>query len=294
MLPHADKDDHQRSPAPTMLHAHEHEALNGVLEALRSPAPFFGIADQLQLAAPFDVVAVCGNWYDGRKEVMLARAAALWPNATLMLTGGRAERLTSPAAVAAGGEPLWLQQKLASHGVPPSRSVIWSGSRITVHNLRAILAYVQQVHAFEQRKVSLLLLEEGFLVRREAAQLHTLLAADAATRAMLTSVRIRPCGARSFQHLVAAHGGHTSVALALLVGELQRLRSYSSPRREGATGDHLVLPQAVRLGAALEAALDRLVAIDRVAALLASGKALLASRDALFRSGAVPVRQRKG
>ena len=100
-------------------------------------------------------------------------------------------------------------------------------------------------------------------------------------------------GARTFAQLVATHGGHEAVALALVLGEVSRLHSYSNasaqPPPEGPEleSDNVVLPAAA---AAFDPTLAAQVASLRVrhAALLAQGHALLTNRQALFSSGAAP------
>ena len=49
------------------------------------------------------------------------------------------------------------------------RTIVWSGSRVTNHNLLAALAYAKQVRDFTQRRSDTTFVEERFLVRREAA-----------------------------------------------------------------------------------------------------------------------------
>ena len=47
---------------------------------------------------------------------------------------------------ARAGEPLLLQRTLASrYGLAPRRMALWTGSRVTNHNLQAMLAYARQV-----------------------------------------------------------------------------------------------------------------------------------------------------
>ena len=286
-----------------VMDASDYSTLNDALTMLRSPAPLlesYGPANRSKTFAP-DVIAISGNWYDGaHKLAPLVRAATQWPSATLLLTGGRAERLTSPAAVQAGGEPLLLRSQLLARGVVASRLVVWSGSRITVHNLQAMLAYVRQKRSFERARTRLLLLEECVLVRRVAAQLGALLRVDPYAREALEEVRVRPCGARSFRALVAAHGGRADVALAMLLGEVDRIERYSEHeaagggssgggggRGSGSDVGWLVLSPSARLGdPALETALRALAV--RHARTLASGQRLLADRHTLLAAGGLP------
>ena len=88
-----------------------------------------------------------------------------------------------------------LQSQLHElHNVSRSRMVIYSGSRITNHNLRAMLMFASTTHAFERRAVNLQIVEEAFLVRREAAAFRALLNRDSAAASALDSVHIRPVG----------------------------------------------------------------------------------------------------
>ena len=164
----------------------EWRTLDDVLSLLRSPQPWFASVPAGRLCAacpkrsphlsPPDLLAVSGNWYDVlHKAPVLARLAAAAPSADLFLSGGRRERLTSAEAAAEGGEPLLLGRTLAVLGVARSRLVVWSGSRVTNHNLRALLHYAKQRREFEPAAPPLrvALVEEGFLVRREAGEGHT-------------------------------------------------------------------------------------------------------------------------
>ena len=234
------------------------------------------------------IFAVAGNWYDiPHKASELSRAARRRPACTLLLTGGRAERLTPPEAVRLGGEPMQLQSVLHNqYGVEPRRMVVYSGSRITNDNLRAMLMYASTTYSFDKKSLGLTIFEEAFLVRREAAALHALMkhpSASASARA-LASVSIRAVGPRTFRGLVETHGGRADVALALVLGEVVRLRAYS---RNSTDGDALVLDsRAAHLEAGLAPALERLS--ERHRALLASGRALLADPAKLWAAGAAP------
>lgn len=159
------------------------------------------------------VLAVCGNWYDlPHKAALLATQAAADLDAVILLVGGRAERLTPLEAEAVGGEPLLLQHTLASEfGLPPRRSVIYTGSRVTTHNLMAMLHYAKQHQEFTGGRIGLLLIEERFLVRRAAATLRALLRADEAARTAIDWVAVEPVGDAVFDDLVRTHRGQTSV-----------------------------------------------------------------------------------
>lgn len=246
------------------------------------------------------VAAVSGNWYDvPHKANVLAGIVRVQPEVTLLLTGGRDERLTLPSATALGGEPLSLQQELHErHRIPRARMVLYTGSRITNHNLLAMLFYAKQTLAFERRALVLEVVEEGFLMRRAAAAMHALLERDPTARRALASVRFRSAGAVSFDDLVAVHGGHVDVALALVLGELRRLKLYSrrtavagvrSRRNTTAAVDELLLPaDAGDLPSPeLRREAERLWQQHRHG-LYASGSSLLSNRTLLTTLGAVP------
>ena len=282
-----------------LLSPSESITLDHIIQQLASPAPFIDVTPPSPRSSCLHVIAVAGNWYDvPHKAPVLARLASRRTTATLLLTGGLNERLTPPRAVALGGEPLLLQAELAErHNVSRTRMVLYSGSRITNHNLQAMLMYAGATRRFDQRPICLQIVEEAFLVRREAAALRVLLDRDAAAARSLASVRVRPVGARSFAQLVATHGGRADVALALVLGEVSRLRTYaanaSAAHRTSVEAaddaiDNVALPPAAaKLPGPLDAQADALIASHR-AGLLATGKALLADRPALFASGAAP------
>ena len=99
------------------LTSQEFQSLDALLTVLTSPLPYFDLAPRVQRknSRPglLEIFAVCGNWYDvPHKASVMASAAKQRPSATLLLTGGRAERLTPPEAVKQGGEPLLLQNHL--------------------------------------------------------------------------------------------------------------------------------------------------------------------------------------
>ena len=266
--------------------------LDKVMSFLATPVP-------LPVAAPIashdetvqSVIAVSGNWYDvASKAPVIARIVQRRPRTTILLTGGRNERLTPPSAVELGGEPLLLQSELYQrYNVSRSSMVLYSGSRITNHNLQAMLMFAATAQRFERRAISLQILEEAFLVRRESAALAAMLLLDPTACRPLASLRIRPVGARRFEQLVAMHGGHSDVALALVVGEVLRLRQYSTPVNVTAPGlDNVVLSaEAARLDPRLAGHFEQLLMTHR-SGLLASGRALLANRARLFASGAAP------
>ena len=164
--------------------------------------------------------------------------------------------------------------------------VVYSGSRITNDNLRAMLMFASSTRSFERRSVGLIIFEEAFLVRREAAALHALLKHPdvRASAQALASVSIKAVGPHTFRGLVEAHGGRVDVALALVLGEVTRLRAYS---RNTTGGDALVLdPRAAQLDQDLAPAVERLM--ERHAATLSSGKALLSDPGKLWAAGAAP------
>mmetsp|Transcript_39664 Transcript_39664/g.118457 ORF Transcript_39664/g.118457 Transcript_39664/m.118457 type:complete len:213 (-) Transcript_39664:75-713(-) len=197
----------------------EWRTLDDVLSLLRSPQPWFASVPAGRLCAacpkrsphlsPPDLLAVSGNWYDVlHKAPVLARLAAAAPSADLFLSGGRRERLTSAEAAAEGGEPLLLGRTLAVLGVARSRLVVWSGSRVTNHNLRALLHYAKQRREFEPAAPPLrvALVEEGFLVRREAASLARLLAEDDAAQRALGAAELGAGGAEAWSSSLQPRG----------------------------------------------------------------------------------------
>ena len=249
------------------------------------------VATALVPAAGYDVP---------HKAPFLTRAALRRPAATLLLTGGRDERLTPPEAVELGGEPLLLRRVLQHQGVAPRRMVVYSGSRVTNDNLRAMLAFAGTHHRYERQRSSLQLFEEAFLVRREAAALHAILQGDPIVARAVASVAFRACGPSTFRGLVAAHAGRADIALSLVLGELSRLRRYSGPPRvrtnasatttssDASAPPEAQLPaEAARLEPSLADAIDRLWARHRDG-LLAAGNALLADRKRLFAGGGAP------
>ena len=277
-----------RRHSTDILMALDYAALDAVMRHLSNPSPFLSSAPPAPRTG-IHVLAVAGNWYDlPHKAPVLARLASHRPSATLLLTGGRDERLTPPRAVELGGEPMMLQSQLHElHNVSRSRMVIYSGSRITNHNLRAMLMFASTTHAFERRAVNLQIVEEAFLVRREAAAFRALLNRDSAAASALDSVHIRPVGARSFDQLVNTHGGRVDVALALVLGEVTRLRQYSNASRHSADDEVLLPAEAAQLDDSLSASVDRML-VEQRDRLLSSGRALLGDRTRLFASGAAP------
>ena len=256
-----------------------------LIATLGSAHPWFPHVDTLTASDQSLVVATCGNWYDLQKAQPLARIARGHPSSELLLTGGREERLTSAAAADAGGESLLLHRHLLKLGVDARRMIVWTGSRVTNHNLRVILGYAKQLREFDgiARNVTLLLVEERFLVRREAASLFNLLAADADARAAIASVRFVPVGPRRFLRLVSLHGGRADVAAALVVGEYTRLSRYAhagnattathGTRQHGA---FVSVEALAALSPRLRGQLDRLIARHGVpGGLLAEGRRIL-------------------
>ena len=159
---------------------------------------------------------------------------------------------------------------------------------MTTHNLRAALLYAKQRREFggaslPGKGLIITLVEEGFLVRREAATLHALLAADADAREAVGGVRYDPVGACSFEDLVDAHGGAAHVALALLLGELDRLKRYSRADANATwSATHgRVRRRGAMFGAGAAAGLDRGIAAgirslrERRHAMIAKGQRLL-------------------
>jgi len=272
----------------TALTISEISTLDELMSFLRSASPWFKSGEAETQDAEVGqgeetVLGVCGNWYDvPHKALVLARLAAMHPAADLLLMGGREERLTPADAVEAGGEPLLLQRVLsAQFGLHPRRTVVYTGSRVTNHNLRAILHYAKQVHEFTGRTVRLHLVEEGFLVRREAAALAAQLREDSAAACVIAGIQFEPCGPNQFEALVETHQGRADIALALVLGEHDRLQRYTVAGTATTVTHGLVQRGAVvDVGAldALEPSLAELIAALRERhkdGLLSSGKHVL-------------------
>lgn len=212
--------------------------LDNLMSFLRSPRPWFSSTDFWPAPGKIqdvqDVVVVCGNWYDPHKAPLLAQMLAQHPESELLLTGGVRGRLTSRDAELAGGEPILLHSTLKSHfGADPSKMFVYSGSRVTNHNLRSILNYARQVNEFTQRLVRLHFVEEGFLVRREAASLQKLLRdEEKSASAVISGISFVAVGANNFTELMSVHRGSAAVAMALVVGEHDRLERYATAGRD--------------------------------------------------------------
>mmetsp|Transcript_25655 Transcript_25655/g.58371 ORF Transcript_25655/g.58371 Transcript_25655/m.58371 type:complete len:316 (-) Transcript_25655:334-1281(-) len=244
-----------------------------------------------------------GNWYDiPHKASVLKRALAALPHADLLLTGGRAERLTPTQAVAMGGEPLLLRQALIdSYRLDPGRMVLWTGSRVTTHNLRAMLHYSRQLREFDQRPTRLWVVEEGFLVRREAGTFFRLLQTE--ENSSLASVRFEAVGPSSFARLADLHNGHEDVAFSLVFGELDRLSRYTA-RGNTTTAIHgnvqrsaAILPPNALEGFPPEIAAGVAELRTRFAeTLLAKGKRVLEKmgREAMLKIAAPPLQVATG
>ena len=213
-----------------------------------------------------EALCVLGSWYDvPHKAEPLSKAAISNPEALLLLVGGRAERLTPLEAEAVGGEPLLLLRTLASEfGVPLRRPIVYTGSRVTTHNLKMLLHYAKQHREFSGAEIGLRIFEERYLVRRAAATLSRLLRGDAEARAAVAWVAFEPVGDARFHGLVRTHRGHAEVALALVVGEYERLARYDRAGN-GSTATHgkvsrgaiLSASEALAgLGASLRAAVE--------------------------------------
>jgi len=195
------------------------------------------------------VLVSCGNWYDRIHKAAVLAAGHEKLNADLLLTGGRDERFTSKTAYEFGREPLLLQQHLTTRrDVPPHRMITYSGSRNTKHNLMAALNYADQLvepigNGAGVQQVHLHIVEEAFLVRREAAYMAVLLQLDVPAGTsnrrfkdrtygdIVKTVRFTAVGPHCFEDLVNLHRGLEDVVFALLSEELGRLRNYSSAEK---------------------------------------------------------------
>lgn len=196
----------------------------------------------------------------------------------MLLCGGREERLTSQAAADLGGEPLLLQRCLTQKfQLEPRRIAIYSAAKVTNHNLWAMQHYARQVLEFTGNQVELLLVEEGFLIRRVAAALHTRLQEERVGGVCFRAVRFVAVGARTFRELVALHNDREDIALALVVGEYTRLQAYRVPSAADANQQDGRLLKVDALADMPEPLVARLTAlVERHAhGLLGSGRALL-------------------
>lgn len=263
----------QRQPSfvnATALSQSEVLTLDALMAALRD-SPDLKAYDRRQHEGSRQVIAVAGNWYDCvHKAPKLGRLHKQRPEADLLLTGGREERLTPLEAAELGGEPILLQRTLSTQQhVDPRRMILWTGSRVTNHNIQAMLQYAKQVHEFTRQTVALTVVEEGFLVRREAASLGTHLRRDPVAQAALAAVRIEPVGAVSFEELVAVHRGRVDLGLALLLGEHDRLKRYVKPGNQTTATHGYVSHGAMLSGGQLDGALAS--AVDALQARHADG-----------------------
>jgi len=235
------------------LNEYETQALDDLISFLSDARPFFetlsadvktwpetGLNEHL-------VLVVCGNWYDlatdcctiEPKVKVIASAAHTLENAEVLLTGGRCERLTPKHAELVGGEPLLLQQALVRHpySLPAERIALYSGSKVTNHNLWAAVHYAQQVHAFTRQEVRLHFVEEAYLVKREACGLAAILS-ELRDSSFIAGVQFTAVGAQSFEELQRLHKDQSFIALALLIGEYDRLQRYTQAGIDVATQTH--------------------------------------------------------
>jgi hypothetical protein len=141
--------------------------------------------------ADFELIFACGNWYDDRKAAMVHHLANAHLSAKILIAGGQAERLTTLRAEAAGGEPFEMLDVLQRRfNISNRRVIVWTGSRVTTHNLRILLHYVKQVYEFERRASVVTVVEEPYLVARVAATLSFLLRDDATANRALRSLEV--------------------------------------------------------------------------------------------------------
>lgn len=189
------------------------------------------------------VIYVSGNWYDSDKAAALARAALEeFPESSIFLSGGIG-RLTLPSTRGAGGEPVVLQRRLVELGVPAERIAMWTGSKVTTHNSRGLVLYLQQLEDMatfgksdediELLPRDVILFEEGFLVRRCRASLVAEIS-SAIRRGRLRrdglgylSCRSTSPAAEVYEDFARRHAEHAGAAAHLIVGEMDRIDSYS-------------------------------------------------------------------
>ena len=171
---------------------------------------------------------VSGNWYDDAK----AEAVALWSKAhaqsKILLTGGIG-RLTLPQIAQVGGEPIGLRETLIhKYNVDPQQILLYSGSSVTTHNVRALIFYLEQRQDMSLPPCDIVIIDEGFLLRRlRATVIGELQKAKRSNRLHGVGKISFQCGTQcNYDELVLRHH-HPDAARFLCVGEYDRLLKYS-------------------------------------------------------------------
>eukprot|EP00242_Pyramimonas_sp_CCMP2087_P009583 CAMPEP_0198217796 /NCGR_PEP_ID=MMETSP1445-20131203/65854_1 /TAXON_ID=36898 /ORGANISM="Pyramimonas sp., Strain CCMP2087" /LENGTH=147 /DNA_ID=CAMNT_0043894607 /DNA_START=447 /DNA_END=887 /DNA_ORIENTATION=+ len=111
------------------------------------------------------VIFVSGNWYDKHKVPEVVALTKRFPEAVVLLTGG-VGRLTDSRSRELGGESLHMREMLIAAGVPSNRMVIYTGGRVTTHNLQLLAHFLKEtVEGRFMHSVTLLAVEESYLSR---------------------------------------------------------------------------------------------------------------------------------
>jgi len=174
------------------------------------------------------------NWYDKGKAPLVYELAARFPSITIILSGGRAERLTSKRSESLGGEPFEMREHLLDYAksineepIKLSRIVIYNGGRVTTHNIDFLLNYCKQVNEFEKKKTHIIVIEESYLSKRVSATLIGRL--QSSNTNDIISFTTIPSGSRDFKQLSSLHNNLDILSLFWIIGEVDRLNSYSKP-----------------------------------------------------------------
>ncbi|KAK3252902.1 hypothetical protein CYMTET_37823 [Cymbomonas tetramitiformis] len=175
------------------------------------------------------IIFVSGNWYDQSKVAAVLALARELPRATVLLTGGIG-RLTDASSKAAGGEALLMRARLVAAGLAQDRISVFTGGLVTTHNLQALLLFMKQRHEGAMvASARVFVVEESYLMRRVLATLLALLLKDDVALSHIQSLTPVPTET-SWDGLIRKHGDHEGIAAFFVLGELQRLLQYSSPK----------------------------------------------------------------
>mmetsp|Transcript_441 Transcript_441/g.888 ORF Transcript_441/g.888 Transcript_441/m.888 type:complete len:341 (-) Transcript_441:573-1595(-) len=175
------------------------------------------------------VVFVSGNWYDARKVNEVVRLARMFPECTVLLTGG-VGRLSDARSKELGGESLHMREMLVEAGVSPGRLRVYSGGRVTTHNAALLVHFVKETADGRPKghRVSVLVVEESFLCRRVVATVQGMAQRDGEARAVMHRLVAVPTDT-SWEGFTEVHRGSTGVAAFHVLGEMERLVQYSNP-----------------------------------------------------------------
>eukprot|EP00756_Hemistasia_phaeocysticola_P040957 Hpha_TRINITY_DN16891_c0_g3::TRINITY_DN16891_c0_g3_i1::g.149297::m.149297 len=268
----------KNAPPPSSLSVRVAKALDELMLFLSREGPGIGGFDR-DAGATKTVLTVSGNWYDPAKASAIASDYRADPSSVILVTGGLG-RLSPSEADAVGGEPFLLRQRLLDLGVPAAKVLVSSAGAVTNHNLQAILLYAKQVFEFTGKKVRVRMYEEAYLVRRSAGSLSVMLDRDTEARVAVAGVQYVATGSTTLPELVQRHRWVEDVALALVVGEVERLRIYSTDAAPG--GRPFVPPESLSgMPAGVQDVLDAMVPGTDAGDVLARGKKLLGKADRL-------------